>query len=85
MSLYSLTSPLVSAPISAHNDPVLTIPIAHQLYAFGFIQHACCVKFTSCLQHENVELPSWQAPPTDIDSKQTCVLTSLFFVHVSAK
>jgi len=37
--------------------------------------------FTTCLQHENVKLSSWQAPSTDIDSKQTCILASLFYVH----
>ena len=85
-SLYRLTSPLVSAPSSAHKYLVLTMPIAHQpVYAFWFIQHACCVKFTTCLQHENVELFSWQAPPTDIDSKQTCTLPSLFCVHGAAR
>jgi len=37
-SLYRLTSPLVSAPTTAHNHPVLMMPVAHHpAYAFYFI------------------------------------------------
>lgn len=80
MSLYSLTSPLVSAPTSAHSHPVLTspLPINWHLHYGSFDMHvvSCYTLLAAC------NCRSLTFGGATSDSKQTRILTSFLFVHV---